>query len=93
MPAGIEPCCSDSGGGDKGRGDEGVGDAAVVLEAFDGAGKSPDDVEVGGFGGEDGCHGCVGGFAVEAGASDACAGEEVRDGLHGVPAYRVERDG
>jgi hypothetical protein len=56
----------------------------MMLEAFDGAGKRPEDVEIGGFGGEDGSKGCVSGLAVEAGAADACAGKEMRDGLHVV---------
>jgi hypothetical protein len=53
-----------------------------VLEAGDGAGDRPEDVEVGGFGGE--CHsqGGVGGGAIEAGAAEAGAGHEVGYGFH-----------
>ena len=81
-PAGVEPCCPYCCGCDERRGYQCVGDAAMMLEAFDGAGESPDDVEVGGFCGEYSGHCCVSSFAVETGAADACAGKEVRDGLH-----------
>ena len=74
VPAGVEPGCTYRSGGDEGSGDEGVGDAAMMLEAFDGAGESPDDVEVGGFGGEDCGQGGVGRFAIESGAAYAGAG-------------------
>ena len=87
MPAGVEPGCADCCGGDEGRGDEGVGDAAMMLEAFDGAGESPEDVEIGGFGGKYGGQGCVGGFAIETGAADAGAGKEVRDGFHALGTW------
>ena len=74
VPAGVKPCCSEGCSGDDGGGDEGVGDAAMMFEAFDGARESPDDVEVGGFGGEDCSEGYVGGFAVKTGATYTCAG-------------------
>ena len=77
-----EPDRADDDGGDDGHGDEGVGDAAMVLELFDGAGESPEDVEVGGFGGQHGGQGGVGGLAVEAGAADAGTGKKMSDGLH-----------
>jgi hypothetical protein len=54
----------------------------VVFEALDRARKSPQDIEVGGLGGEHRGQGCVRGLAIEASASDAGAGEEVRDGFH-----------
>ena len=59
------------------------------LQLFDWAGESPDDVEVGGFGGEFGGQRGVGGFAIESGAADAGAGQEMRDGLHGVLEFMV----
>ena len=83
-PAVDEPGGSDSRAGDKRQGDEGVGDAAMMFEGLDLARKSPEDVEVGGLGGEDGSERGVCSLAIEASASDACAGQEVRNGLHGV---------
>jgi hypothetical protein len=64
-----------------------VGYAAVMLQAFNGAGESPEDVEVSGFSGKDGGHGCVGGFAIETGAADAGASKEVRDGFHALGTW------
>ena len=68
--------------GDHGRADERVGESAMVLEADQRPAESPEDVEVGGFRGE--CHGQRGvrGLAIEAGAAQACAGEEVGDWFH-----------
>ena len=88
-PAVVEPGGTYRGRGNEGHGDESVGDAAMVLETFDGAGKSPDDVEVGGFGGEHGSQRGVGSFAIESGASDAGAGQEVGDGFHSVLEFMV----
>ena len=83
-PAMDEPGGSYSRAGDKRQGDEGVGDAAMMFEGFDLACKSPEDVEVGSLCGEDGSERGVCSLAIEASASDACAGQEVRNGLHGV---------
>ena len=88
-PAVVEPGCTDSGGGNERHSDESMGNAAMMFETFDGAGKSPDDIEVGGFGGEYGGQGGVGGFAIESGASDACAGQEMGDGFHSVLEFMV----
>ncbi len=60
--------------GDDGHGPEGVRDAAMMLELFDGAGESPEDVEVGGLGGQHRSERGVGRLAVESGAADAGAG-------------------
>ena len=46
----------------------------MVLELVDRAAEAPEDVEVGGLGGEDGDYGGAGGLAIEAGAADAGAG-------------------
>jgi hypothetical protein len=83
-PAVDEPSGPDSRASNKRHGDEGVRDAAMVFEGFNLAGKCPEDVEVGGLCGEDGGERGVCSLAIEAGASDACAGQEVGDGLHGV---------
>jgi hypothetical protein len=79
-----QPGGSYSRAGDKRQGDKGVGDAAMMFEGLDLARKSPEDVEVGGLCGEDGSERGVCSLAIEASASDACAGQEVRNGLHGV---------
>ena len=81
-PTMEEPGCSRDRSGDEGDCDEGMRDAAMMLQLFDGPGETPDDVEVGGFGGQHGGQRGVGGFAIESGAADAGAGKEVRDGLH-----------
>ena len=70
-----------------------MGPSAMVLEGGDGAFDGPEDVEVGGFGGERHGQGGVGGLAVEAGAGEDGSGHEVGDGIHGDQAYRVGRDG
>ncbi len=88
-PAVIEPGDADGCSGNEGHGDEGVSDAAMVLESFDRAGKSPNNIEVGGFGGEYRSQRSVGGFAIESGAADAGAGQEVGDGFHGVLLFMV----
>ena len=71
----------DDAGNDR-RADERVGDAAMVLEALNRADEGLEEVDVGGFGGEDRGQRAVSGGAVQAGAADACAGKKVRDGLH-----------
>jgi hypothetical protein len=63
--------------------DEGVGNAAMMLKLVDLAAKTPDDVKIGGLGGECSDEGGAGGFAIQAGAADACASEKVSDRLHG----------
>ena len=73
--------CGDEG--NEGHGNKGVGDAAMMLELLDRAGESPEDIEIRRLGRERGGQSCVRGFAIEAGAADTCAGEKVRDGLHG----------
>ena len=59
-----------------------VGDAAVMLESFNRAGKSPHDIKISGFGCENGGHGDVCGLSIQTGAADAGAGQEVRDRFH-----------
>ena len=56
-------------------------EAAVVSKAVNRPMKSRKDIKVRRFGGE--CHGCRGkrGFAIESGAGEYCAGQEVCDGL------------
>ena len=68
--------------GNQRRAEQRVGEAAMVLKGNQRPAKAPEDVEVGRFGGE--CHGQRGvrGFAVEAGAAEACAGEEMGDWFH-----------
>ncbi len=73
-PAVIEPGGAHGCGGNEGHRNESVGDAAMMFEAFDGASESPDDVEVGGFSGEDCGQRGVGSFAIKTGAADAGAG-------------------
>ncbi len=75
---------ADNDAGDDGNGPKGVRDTAVVLEAFDGPGKLPENIEVGGFGGQHRGESGVGRLAIEAGAPDAGAGEEMCEGLHRV---------
>jgi hypothetical protein len=53
-----------------------------MLEAFYRSGKSPDDVKVGGLGGHHCGQSGIGGLAIQSGAADAGACEEVGDGLH-----------
>ncbi len=65
----------------------------MMLELFDGTGESPEHVKVGGLGGKHGSQGRVCGFAIEPGASDAGAGQEMRDGLHGVLHFMVAEEG
>ena len=67
-----------------------MGDPAMVLQALNWARECPQDVEVGRFCCENGGHCGVGRFAVEAGASNACAGEEMRDWLHVVAIIVAE---
>ena len=81
-PSVVEPNSSDCGGGNEWNGDESVGDSTMVLQLFDRARKSPDDVQVGGLSCEDGGEGCVGRFAVEAGTANAGAGKEMCEGFH-----------
>ncbi len=78
----AEPDSADDDGGDDGHGDEGVRDAAMMLQLLDRPGEAPEDVHVGGLGGQHGGQRGVGGFAVQAGAADAGAGKKVRDGFH-----------
>ena len=89
-PAVDEPGGSDSRAGDKRQGDEGVGDAAMMFEGLDLARKSPEDVEVGGLGGEHGSQGRECGFSIEAGAADAGADKEMRDGFHALETIVAE---
>lgn len=56
----------------------------MMLQALDGSRECPDDVKVRGLGGKDGGHRCICRLAIESRASDAGAGQEVSDGLHGV---------
>ncbi len=60
-----------------------VGEAAMMLERDQRSAKAPQDIEVGGFGGQGHGQRGVRGLAIEAGAAQACAGEEVGDRFHG----------
>ena len=68
----------------EGEADESVGPTAVVLEGGDGSAERPEDVEVGGFGGERHGYRGVGGLAVEAGTREDGSGHEVGQGVHWV---------
>jgi hypothetical protein len=68
--------------GNHGKRDERMRDAAMMFEFLDRSGKAPQNVEVGGFGRQSGGQRSIGSLAIEAGASDARAGEKVRNGLH-----------
>ncbi len=67
---------------DERRSQKCVGEAAMMLKGDQRPAEAPRDVEVRRFGGQG--HGQRGicGLAVEAGAAQACAGEEVGDGFH-----------
>ena len=81
-PAVEEPDRAHHYAGHHGHGPEGVRDAAMMLESLDRPGESPEDVKVGGFGGQHGSERGVGGLAVESGAAQASAGKEMSDGFH-----------
>ncbi len=68
-----------------------VGDTAMVLQSGDRALDPPDHVDVCRFGGKH--HGYRGqrALAVEAGASHACAGQEMSNGIQVVPRREFER--
>jgi hypothetical protein len=68
--------------GDEGRSQESVGNAAMVFKDGDGAAKSPENIEIGGLGGEGHGQGGVGGAAIESGAGEYRSGEEVSDWFH-----------
>ena len=57
-------------------------DAAMMLEPFHGSGKAPENVDIGGFGGQRGGQRGVGSFAIQSRAANAGAGEEMREGFH-----------
>lgn len=63
----------------------------MMLQALDRARKSPEHIEVCGLSGEYGGQCRICSLAVESGASDACAGKKVRDGLHVVGIMVAER--
>ena len=67
---------------DQRRSQEGMGEAAMMLEGDQRSAKAPQHIEVGRFRGQR--HGQRGicGLAIEAGAAQACAGEEVGDWFH-----------
>ena len=88
-----EPDRAYDDGGFEGKAEEGVGPSAMVLEGGDGALDGPEDVEVGGFGGERHGQGGVGGLPVEAGAGEDGSGHEVRDGIHGDQHIAASRIG
>ncbi len=88
-PPVIEPGCADSGSRHKRNGDEGVRDAAMMLEFFDGTSKTPEDVKVRSLGSQYGSQCGIGSFSIETGATDAGAGKEMGDGLHGVLHFMV----
>ena len=66
-------------------------ETAMVREAESGAAKSAEDIEVRGFGGECKRERGKGGFTVEAGASQARAGQEVGDGFQAVKKDSMAR--
>ena len=59
-------------------------EAAMVGETEGGAADAAEDIEVWGFGGEGERERGERGLAVESGASQACAGQEVGDGFQSV---------
>jgi len=63
---------------------KGVGDAAMVLQLLHRPGQGPQNVDVGGFGGQNGGERGVGGLAIEARAADAGSGKKMGDRLHGL---------
>src|SRR5208282_5841842 len=56
----------------------------MVFQLLHRTGETPEYIEVGGFGSQHGSERGVGRLAVEAGAADAGAGEEVGEWLHSV---------
>ena len=81
-PAVEEPEDGDDDGGFEGKPEEGVGDAAMMLKGGDGTVERPEDVEVGGFGG-DGHGDCgVGSLAIEPRAGEAGSGQQMGDWFH-----------
>ncbi len=86
----------DDGNSDKSndrRCNESVGDAPVMLESYNRTTESPDDVQVGSFGGERHGERGVGGFTVEAGATEAGSGKEMGDGIHRCQNTRAQGSG
>ena len=81
-PSIVQPDRANSSSSDEWNRDEGVRNAAVVLESLNGAGESPEDIEIGCLGGENGSHGGVGRLAVQTCTADAGSSEEVRDRFH-----------
>ena len=55
-----------------------------MLQHFDRPCETPEDVEIGGFGGQRGCQRHVRGLAIETGAANAGPGQKVRNRLHSV---------
>jgi hypothetical protein len=55
-----------------------------MLEPFDGTGECPEDIKVRRLRGKYSGQRCIGSSSIESGASDARAGQEMCDGLHGV---------
>ena len=78
--------------GDDGHGPERVRDAAMVLELLDRPGESPEDIEIGSLGGQHRGQSGVGRLAVESGAANAGAGEEMGDGFHKRLLSCIEND-
>jgi len=70
---------ADYSGGIEWYAEERVRKAAMVREGESWTSEAAEDVEVGGFSGEREREGGQSGLAVEAGASQACAGQEVGD--------------
>lgn len=54
----------------------------MVFEFLDGTRQTPNDVHIGGLSCEDGGERCVSGFAIQTGATDAGAGQEMSKGFH-----------
>ncbi len=90
--AGSDPEPDDAGNGerDQGRAKKGVRDAAVMLEAGHRPAESPEHIQVGRLGGQGHGQRSVGRFAIKAGAAEACAGKEMRDGFHGSAVILAE---
>ena len=67
---------------DNRHGPEGVRDAAMMFELVNWTSESPEDVQVGGLGGQHGNKRGVGRFAIESGAAQTSAGKKMSDRFH-----------
>ena len=78
----AEPDNSGDNRGFQGYADESVGPSAMVLEGGDRPFESPENIEVGGLGGERHGQRGVGRLAIKTRAGEHRAGHEMRDWFH-----------